>query len=70
MSQSSAKQSTATQPSAVQSMVLKGGEVIDGSGRRRADVVVEDGRIVAVGADLSGDVIIDCGGCLVSPGFV
>jgi dihydroorotase len=50
--------------------VLKGATVIDGSGRRRADVVVEDGFVVGVGADLSAAVAIDCGGCVVAPGLV
>jgi dihydroorotase len=51
--------------------VLKGGEVVDETGRRRADVVVgDDGLIAAVGEDLSADRTIDCGGCVVSPGLV
>ena len=33
--------------------LILGGEVIDQSGRRRADVAIADGRIVAVGAGLS-----------------
>jgi dihydroorotase len=52
------------------SIVLKGGEVVDETGRRRADVVIDDGRIAAIGDDLSADRTIDCGGCVVSPGLV
>ena len=52
------------------STVIKGGLVIDQTGERTADVVVDDGRIVAVGTDLSGDEILDASGCVVAPGFV
>jgi dihydroorotase len=54
----------------VSSVALKGGEVVDGSGRRRADVVVSDGVIAAVGAGLDADVVLDAGGCIVAPGLV
>lgn len=51
--------------------VIKGGRVIDSTGDRVADVVVGgDGRIAAVGPDLSGDSVLDAGGCVVSPGLV
>jgi dihydroorotase len=51
--------------------VLKGGTVIDASGERTADVVVgDDGRIAAVGPDLSADRTLDAGGCVVAPGLV
>ncbi|MDX9860960.1 MAG: D-aminoacylase [Rhodospirillales bacterium] len=55
--------------------IIAGGQVVDGSGasRRRADVAVTDGRIVAVG-DLSGWTAsaerIDAGGLIVAPGFI
>ncbi len=53
------------------SLVVKGGRVVDASGERVADVVVDDdGRIAAVGPDLSADRTIDATGCVVSPGFV
>lgn len=50
------------------------GQVIDGSGtpRRRADVGIEDGYIVALG-DLTGQAAhrhIDASGCIVAPGFI
>ena len=51
-------------------LVLKGGTVLDQSGRREADVAVEDGRVVAVGASLDGDTVLDASGCIVSSGFV
>jgi dihydroorotase len=52
------------------SVVIRGGTVVDETGSRQADVRVEDGVIVAVGTDLSGDTTLDAGGCIVSPGFV
>ena len=53
------------------SLVLRGGEVVDATGRRRADVLVADGVVVAVGQDLdAGGPELDCGGCVVAPGLV
>jgi dihydroorotase len=54
----------------VKSIVIRGGEVVDASGSRRADVLVEDGRIVAVGDDLAADITLDAGDCTVAPGLV
>jgi dihydroorotase len=51
-------------------VVLKGGRVLDAGGERVADVVVEDGRIVGIGPDLSGDRVLDAGACVVAPGLV
>ncbi|WCO65159.1 dihydroorotase [Iamia majanohamensis] len=53
-----------------ESLVLKGGRVLDATGERTADVVVVDGRIAAVGADLDADRTLDAGGCVVAPGLV
>ncbi|HRW38456.1 MAG TPA: dihydroorotase [Aquihabitans sp.] len=52
------------------SLVLKGGRIVDESGERDGDVVVVDGRIAAVGADLSADRVLDASGCIVAPGLV
>lgn len=52
------------------SVVIKGGRVVDPTGSRPADVLVDDGRIAAVGADLTGDRVLDAGGCVVAPGLV
>ena len=52
--------------------LLKGGILIDGTGRRKADVLVRDGRIAAIGPDIveaSGAEFVDCSGKLVSTGF-
>jgi dihydroorotase len=52
-------------------LAIRGGRVIDATGERTADVLVgEDGTILAVGPDLSGDRTLDAAGCVVSPGFV
>jgi N-acyl-D-amino-acid deacylase len=55
-------------------LVIRGGQVIDGSGAagHRADVAVRHGRIVAVGTDLAqqGRRIIDAAGQVVAPGFI
>ena len=55
-------------------LLIRNGTVVDGTGavRRRADVAIRDGVIVAVGPDLDGEAaeIIDAAGQLVTPGFV
>jgi len=51
-------------------LVIKGATVVDQRGTRRADVVVEDGRIVGVGPDLDGGEVLDAAGCVVAPGLV
>ncbi len=54
-------------------LLLKGGTLIDGEGRRRGDVLVRDGRIAAIGPSIyeaSGAETVDCGGKLISAGFV
>ena len=51
-------------------LVIRGGTVVDARGARRADVVVADGRVVAVGEDLTADEVVDAGGCIVAPGLV
>ena len=50
--------------------VIKGARIIDATGDRSGDVVIDDGLIVAVGPDLSADTVIDAGGCIVVPGLV
>jgi dihydroorotase len=59
-------------------IAIRGGDVIDAAGRRRADVYVEDGVVRAVVADGSAtqadapeaDSVLDAGGCVVAPGLV
>lgn len=55
------------------SLLLKGGRVVDGTGKAafEADVLVRDGKIAAVGRGLSGaDREIDVTGLTVAPGFI
>ncbi|MGL5117213.1 MAG: amidohydrolase family protein, partial [Beijerinckiaceae bacterium] len=54
-------------------ILIRGGTVINHDHSKRADVLVSDGRIVAVGESLSapGDAdVIDAGGCDVMPGGI
>lgn len=52
-------------------IVLKGGRILDAGGERTGDVLIgEDGRIAAIGADLSAPTVVDAGGCVITPGFV
>jgi len=55
-------------------LLVRGGDVIDGTGApaRRADVRVRDGVIVEVGPDLAhaGEAVIDATGAVVTPGFI
>lgn len=55
-------------------MLLRGGDLVDVDGQRRADLRVgQGGRIDAVGPDLvplDGEAVVDCGGRLVIPGGV
>lgn len=51
-------------------LILAGGTVVDAGGERRVDVAVDDGRIVGIGEGLAGATVLDCGGCIVTPGLV
>ncbi|MGH7065334.1 MAG: N-acyl-D-amino-acid deacylase family protein, partial [Stellaceae bacterium] len=57
-----------------QDILIKGGLVIDGSGRpgEVGDVLVRDGRIAAIGSPLSAGPgqVIDAAGLAVAPGFI
>jgi dihydroorotase len=50
--------------------VVRGAVVIDRDGRRRADVAVRDGVVVAVGDELDGGTVLDASGCILTPGLV
>jgi N-acyl-D-aspartate/D-glutamate deacylase len=56
----------------VAELVIKGGTVLDGTGRppRRADVAISAGRIDEIGGWLQGDVELDASGSYVCPGFI
>jgi N-acyl-D-amino-acid deacylase len=55
-------------------ILIRGGDVIDGSGAPayRADVAIQDGRIVAIANGYEGAArhTIDARGCAVAPGFI
>jgi dihydroorotase len=55
-------------------VVIRGGTVIDATGSRLADVLIQDGAIATVGSKVSsvpaGTVVLEAGGCFVAPGLV
>ena len=56
--------------------LLQGARIVDGTGRpeRKGDVLIEDGRIAAVGdvgqAERRDATMVDCDGLVVAPGFI
>ena len=50
--------------------VLRGGRLIDETGERPGDVLISEGRVVAVGEGLDAPHVVDAGGCIVAPGLV
>ena len=55
-----------------ETLVIRGGTVVDGTGEpgRRADVAVAGGKIVEIGDNLRGDRTLEADGCVVAPGFI
>ena len=54
-------------------LAIRGGTVVDATGERRADVLVSEGTVVAVGPTVdapSGARVLDASGCMVAPGLV
>lgn len=53
-------------------VTIRGGLVVDGSGREphRSDVGIDGGCVTAIAPDLPGHDVIDAGGCVVAPGFI
>ncbi|HVF76566.1 MAG TPA: dihydroorotase [Acidimicrobiales bacterium] len=51
-------------------LVIAGGTVVDATGSRRADVLVRDGVVAAVGEGLTAAQTLDATGCVVAPGLV
>src|SRR5690606_2750593 len=53
-------------------VVIRGAEIVDGTGadRFRADLGVKDGRIVTLDTRLDGARVIDAGGLVCAPGFI
>ncbi|HET9076160.1 MAG TPA: dihydroorotase [Acidimicrobiales bacterium] len=56
------------------SVVIRGGRIVDATGTRPGDVLIQDGIITAVTAKVSstppGTVVLDAAGCVVAPGLV
>jgi N-acyl-D-aspartate/D-glutamate deacylase len=52
--------------------VIKNGLVVDGTGNPGfiADVLIEGDRVVEIGSNLQGDIVIDASGRVVAPGFI
>ncbi|MGD2059848.1 MAG: amidohydrolase family protein, partial [Acidimicrobiia bacterium] len=51
-------------------IVISGGRVLTSTGWTTTDVLIEDGRVVALGDGLDAPTRIDARGCLVGPGLV
>ncbi len=52
------------------SKVIKGGTIVTADRTYVADVLIEGGRISQIGANLSGDEVLDAAGCYVMPGGI
>ena len=52
--------------------VIKNGLVVDGTGNPGffADVQIEGDRVIEIGSNLQGDIVIDASGRVVAPGFI
>lgn len=52
--------------------LLKGGVVVSGSGTKRADLLIENNKIAAIGRNLrcAADAVTDVTGCILFPGFI
>jgi dihydroorotase len=57
-------------PDRLDQFVIKGGRVVDATGDRVADVLVQDGLVAAVGRRVEGAAVLDAAGCMVVPGLV
>ncbi|MGH9122668.1 MAG: amidohydrolase family protein, partial [Acidimicrobiales bacterium] len=61
-------------PSSAHPVAIRGGTVVDSTGARRADLLVEQGMVVAVAGELGdlprGARVLDASGCVVAPGLV
>jgi dihydropyrimidinase len=52
------------------STLIRGGTVVNHDHSAKADVLIEDGKIIAIGQNLSGDTVVDAGGCFIMPGGI
>ena len=51
-------------------LCIKNGTIVSPEGRKKADLFIEDGKIVSVGGELPFDECWDAEGCLLFPGFI
>ncbi|CAI8369245.1 MAG: Dihydroorotase [Acidimicrobiales bacterium AG-410-I20] len=52
-------------------LVIRGGTVVDSNGEQKTDVKIDqDGSILEIGKNLTGDQELDASGCVVTAGFV
>ncbi|MFN4060478.1 MAG: dihydropyrimidinase [Paracoccus hibiscisoli] len=52
------------------STVIRGGTIVTADLSYAADVLIEGGRIAAIGQGLVGDTVLDASGCLIMPGGI
>lgn len=52
------------------STVIRGGTIVTADLSYQADVLIEGGRIAAIGQGLVGHTVLDAGGCLIMPGGI
>jgi len=52
------------------STVIRNGTIVTADRTWTADVLIADGKIAAIGQGLSGDAVVDAGGCYVMPGGI
>ncbi|MGI9482078.1 MAG: dihydropyrimidinase [Hyphomicrobiales bacterium] len=52
------------------STVVKGGTIVTADRTYKADILVENGKIAKIGANLKGDETLDAAGCFVMPGGI
>lgn len=50
--------------------IVKNGTIVTADLTYAADVAIENGRITAIGPDLTGDTVLDASGCYVMPGGI
>ena len=53
-----------------ESVVIKGGTILNQDGEQRADVRIENEKIAEIGTNLNADIKLDASGCIVTSGFV
>ena len=51
-------------------LCIKNGTIVSPEGRKKADLYIEDGRVVSIGGALPFDESYDAEGCLLFPGFI